>query len=621
MLRTLAVAAIVVTAPLGALAIADQTVLEDVGTIEPVTVSQDGETVDVTDDALPGSTGWFVLPVSTATDQQVEIRIWENMSRDQGSDEIQGQGLILDLPGYDHIFHGWVDRPHATATVHHDNTTERCCPELTQQIRAPFDADDGEDDGGYGPILPLHAGETLHVGLAADGWDPSQSFHIRVEGLDAPLEIGQLSTGTAVEAIDLVQEARENGTVVLAGDRTVAGDHGEAHLSWDAEGTTLFSVDVWAEGDTQAKARLELPNGTVIDNGDGRNQSFWAIGSSGPGDTSLSLTDLEAENLAEELLAPGGSGWVGATALVAQIDLTTTALEVHRWPETPLPAEGSVDVSDEMLPGEDGWFLVPIHADGHGHLELQHIAEANATEHSKAFVPLIMTERHPLRGHGANVMPVAPAAEASAAGQAVACCQADGRTVGTSWSAGSSGQGSVPISPESPVYLGLVAVGWDDEDRFELRAHAEEVNITLGDVQAGTSVQAIDLVDEAYDQGTAVQLGGRETGQASDLEQTLSFEEGGLVLTDHWIEGQAQGKLSLELADGTTADNGDGRETEGQIHALTGPGEITIRFTDVEQPQPQLLAGQHDSVLEATVLIADIPLPFQDLLVDVDETG
>lgn len=620
MLRTLAVAVIVVTAPLGAFAIADQTVLEDTGTVQPVTVSQDGEVVDVTDEALPGATGWFVLPVSTATDQQVEIRIWENRSEQQ-ADEVQGQGLILDLPGRDHIFSGWVDRPHATATVHHDGSTERCCPDLARELSHPFDTDDGDDDGGYGPILPLDAGETLHVGLAADGWDPSQSLHIRVEGLDAPLEIGELSTGTAVEAIDLVQEARENGTVVLAGDRAVAGDHGEAHLSWDAEGTNLFSVDVWAQGDTQAKARLELPNGTVVDNGDGRNQSFWATGSSGPGETRLSLTDLGTENLAEELLEPGGSGWVGATALVAQVDLSTTALEVHRWPQTPLPAEGSIDVSDEMLPGEDGWFLVPIHADGHGHLEIQHLAEVNATQHSKAFAPLVLAEGHPLWGLYPHVMPVEPVAEASADGQTVACCQADGRTIGTSWSAGSSGQSSVPISPESPVYLGLVAVGWDDEDRFDLRAHADGVNLSLGEVQTGTSVHAIDLVDEAYDQGTAVQTGARETGQASDVERTFSFEQGGLVLTDHWIEGQAQGKLSLELPDGTTGDNGDGQEVAGQLHALTGPGELTVRFTDVDQPQPQLVAGQHDSVLHATALVADMPLPIHDLLVDVHETG
>lgn len=620
MLRTIIIATLLVTAPLGAFAIAERTVLQDTQTTSGVTVSDDGRTVDVTDEALPGSTGWFILPVASTTDQIVEIRIWENLTEDRDDDEVEGQALIMDLPGHDPSFHGWVDSPYSPVTVHHEGQTVRCCQSPWALLGDPFDGGDGDDDGGYGPTGHVEAGQTLRVGLAADGWDPGQTLHIRVHGREAPLQVGELATGTTVQAIDLVQEAQENGTSLRFGDRTVAGHHGQAHLAWDTDRTTLFSVDVWADGDAQAKARLELPNGTVVDNGDGRDQGFQASGSSGPGETSLSLTDLESPAWTDELSDPDRSGWVGAVALIAQVDLPGTSLEVHRWPDQPLPAENSVDLDDTLLPSQDGWFLAEIQADGPGYLEIRYDAQTNATGQIKAFAPLILTEVHPLHQVHSQALAAQPVAEASAEGQSVACCQAGEQALGTGWSAGAGGSLGVPIDSDRPVYLGLVAVGWEPSDSFQLRAHGDGANISLAQLQTGTGAQAIDLVDAAYDQGTSVQVFDRENGQAADVERTFAFQDGGLVLTDHWIEGQAQGKLSLALPDGTTADNGDGQDVSGQIHALTGPGEVTLRFTEVQQPQPHVLAGQHDSYLEAWALIADIPVPFHDLLVDVDET-
>lgn len=269
-----------------------------------------------------------------------------------------------------------------------------------------------------------------------------------------------------------------------------------------------------------------------------------------------------------------------------------------------------VTLDASAMPGEVGWFLVPVSVDAPGWVEVR--AEMTlVTDRAPGAAGLLLLMPGGAFPHpGTRGTPAGSAAQTSVAGEGAACCPSpspstfqDLRTA------------SARVAAGDVLWVGLAAVGWAPGSAalFTVEATPGElhtpVHLAAGAPVTGAHVAVHDLVAEAYEAGTAARAGGYEVaGGAAPV--TLRFDaEGPLVLAiDHAAVGDASVLVEVVLPDGGRLDNAPGRGVQGSLSALAPPGPLELRVSAVRGPHLATLADldREPSGVLARALLVDL---------------
>lgn len=271
----------------------------------------------------------------------------------------------------------------------------------------------------------------------------------------------------------------------------------------------------------------------------------------------------------------------------------------------PDPGSGRFTLTPDQLPASDGWFLVPVESDAGTavHVEVDTRLD-NTDERAKAAVPVVAQHDEVWTPLYLEVQ--RNETEAHAGGETVSCCgttdRFDGRRGRSGWS------GWFGTSPETPLYVGLVASGWTDSDEFRIRVSSSQADVRPGTVATGTEVHRVNLFEEAARGEPGVRFEeNRLAGDHDDVELRWTADEAGLLAAGwDYDGGSGRGDLHVTLPNGSAVDTAPSQGTEGHIGAVTDPGTTILRFTNASRSQED-----HWSV----ALFADVDLPYRELRV------
>ncbi|MFA5862882.1 MAG: hypothetical protein WDA16_14415 [Candidatus Thermoplasmatota archaeon] len=282
---------------------------------EPVSVNTTapGGTPLVLDaSAMPGSTGWFLIPVTSDKAGHVEM---ETKVKSTSNAAIPAFALLVAFPDEPARVQGggsgWASRP---AEVNANGTRIVCCDQL------PVSGSSGSGGGTSHTSGFLAPGQTLWVGIAGVHWDDGSKLRITITPqTGVTLAAGKAHAGTNVALVDLVDLAQGAGRNVRFGGQTLIGSAGEGSLSWDAKGTSLIHLMASAQGDSSARLSVTLPNGTPL-NGVWLHDGYVGLSAFKEGPIKMTLTELYQR--AQFVTTAGNEPtYIGATALLADIDV------------------------------------------------------------------------------------------------------------------------------------------------------------------------------------------------------------------------------------------------------------------------------------------------------------
>ncbi|HWH07661.1 MAG TPA: hypothetical protein VNX21_00580, partial [Candidatus Thermoplasmatota archaeon] len=260
--------------------------------------------VSVDASLLPASTGWFLVPVTLAKDAYVDVD-----ARYAAGPATAAVVLVGHAQGT------WALATHGAgwsglAEANREDLRVGCCDPANASALARGPA------GGAAGTRFVRAGETVWVGLAAVGWGQGGEMRVNLTTAEPVLQAGPARTGARVEAVDLADDARRNGTNVRAMGGMVAGKAGVASREWTARGTGLLVLDAWADGNATARLHVRLPGGTLLED-ESLARSRVSVLAAQPGGA-FAVRLREVRDAAPGLL--GGAGALHARALYADLD-------------------------------------------------------------------------------------------------------------------------------------------------------------------------------------------------------------------------------------------------------------------------------------------------------------
>lgn len=280
----------------------------------------------------------------------------------------------------------------------------------------------------------------------------------------------------------------------------------------------------------------------------------------------------------------------------------------------------TVTVTDAALPASTGYVVATLRPsqDANATLEQEARTQPGGSE-DRGFATLLDVSEDRAPFLHATMFGEQPA-DASVAG-AASCCSHPapaGLTFGT---AGASASGDFSLHDGEAIRVGLLAQDWGPRDSFHASLTLDEGAWTIDDVDRGTEVAFVDLAEAAREDGTNAEVfGAPVAGDAGSASVEAPVEGTGLVALDSSVHEQARAEISLELPDGTTADNGDGRNVFLQVEGATGPGTVTATLENLEEPS---LADQVEGTygdVDAALVVADVDTPLSGLEVHRDTT-
>lgn len=261
----------------------------------------------------------------------------------------------------------------------------------------------------------------------------------------------------------------------------------------------------------------------------------------------------------------------------------------------------------ELVPAT-GYVLVPVHLEtpGQGALAVS-MAFHDEGPNPRAAASLVLTASGFISSH-LTIRPAEYDAAVSTQHHQAACCDLGPRV-------GPSGPSEIETSGHleatEPHLMGIVADGWTEDDWAVLEVTARTEDLTFGQPITGERVEAIDLLHEAYDNGTTVRAQDRVVhGEPGPVQRTWRAEETGMVL-GQWDLEDGRGDLTVTLPNGTQLSNAPSQETWGGLEVFAAPGALTIDLTDAEKPawQPPVPGSSDGSPrAEVMVLLADLPV-------------
>lgn len=271
--------------------------------------------------AMPGETGWFLVPLTAASPVGVEIEAKYRQAYDAATQQAavviiaeDGRAQAMGSQSY-----AWRD-----AEVNVRGRQVACCQEVT--ARYPWN-DDSYNGGSTGGGAYLEAGETLWVGLVAAGWGEGSKMKITLVSYGAPLLPGPPVTGRTVEAVDLVDEARRAGTNARFAGQRLVGSDADVTREWSPAGTGLLLLDANAQGDAGARLSVALPHGAVHRGERLQDESLGMTAFERGGKISLRLADLREPGIQ---LAPGAQ-YSGIAVRALYADLSVPLVGYQAW--------------------------------------------------------------------------------------------------------------------------------------------------------------------------------------------------------------------------------------------------------------------------------------------------
>lgn len=540
-------------------------------------------------------TGWTVVPVHA--DERVRLRVASNLSvkAHEAPGAAGGAAFVahVDEEGTPQVHGGGtLTTGSRDLALAHEGREVGCCAATAS----------GPDLGGRNATVTVWAGpdEPAYLGAVLANTTDETRVTFTVEpsrnlgGENVSIYKGAPASGPQARAVDLVERAYREGTTVRA-QHEVLGAPGTANVTLDAKRSAFTYLDVDAEPNAEATLRLELANGIAFPDLLPDQDPAEHLALSGPGSAHASLSELENPGRETTDDRPGE---VHATLLLADVELPLEAADHERAPEGDLGTDrfGRTDIrlDGDLMPTSTGWFLVPVLAEEPASVHVKVRPRLDDTGDPKFAVPIVAQ-------HDALRFPRLQTAghEASdgvhAAGTSVECCEdvsEDGRN-GRAELGGWFGTG-----PDTPLYLGLVAANWSEDDEVELRASSPGADLEAGPVRTGAAVEAVNLFEAAREDPSARVGGEPVLGGYEDVHQRWQARDNGLVAVS-WDLEEARGELALTMPNGSTVDLGS-NGTAGAFTGLGGVGTAELSFTDPERPDG-----------EAFALFADLDLPYE----------
>jgi len=200
------------------------------------------------DEHMPGSTGWFLVPVT------VDRPAWLRFETDVFAGAAGGSAawsplLVIEGQYQPPILAMGTAGSQPAFAVAVEGQGARCCEDMWFSYSYAW---------GEGPevTIPMAPGQVAWFGMAASEWSDYDDMWFEVSG-QALITVGEPRTGERVEAVDLYEEAARAGTrVQLFGGNALALPK-PVERTWTSEGFGVFLVDAysWSSG---ASARLDV---------------------------------------------------------------------------------------------------------------------------------------------------------------------------------------------------------------------------------------------------------------------------------------------------------------------------------------------------------------------------
>lgn len=305
--------------------------------------------------------------------------------------------------------------------------------------------------------------------------------------------------------------------------------------------------------------------------------------------------------------APGGGGaaasWAGAA------------------PGAPLVLDASA------MPGRAGWILVPVTASLDTRVRLDVRLKEESTDSGPGGYALVLAfSGQPAMVVGGGRSSSTQDVEANGGSLHVTCCEA-GSTLplnsllapafGASGGAALAGGPLGVVGPQKTLWIGLVAVGWDDGSKMRVTITPNaSAALAAGAPHVGTRVAAVDLVEAARRGGTDVLLGGATVaGSPGEADVRYAPEGTGLLVLAASARGDASAALTVGLSNGTPLHDDPVRDGYRMIETLK-PGPIELELRDVREPSAveQATDRRSSGTLGAIGLLADLDVPLQAFL-------
>lgn len=277
---------------------------------------------------MPGERGWFLVPLTSSEPVSVDIETKHRMAYD--ADRAQASALII----------GSTEEPWANVMptqgsswrdveVNHAGRRVSCCQEVTTRIPGNTPGASGGSSGGSGAFV--EPGRTLWVGLAADGWAPGSKLKIELTSWGAPLLMGAVVTGTTVEAVDLVDEARKAGSNARFASQTLVGGPGEAVRTWRPAGTGLLAIEASAQHDAWGTLAVHVPGEVPLRDERLQDEYYYGVALRAGGPFEVRLTDVH-EPRPTFLVQDNEYGWLHARAFYADLSVPLRTYQMTLQP-------------------------------------------------------------------------------------------------------------------------------------------------------------------------------------------------------------------------------------------------------------------------------------------------
>lgn len=277
--------------------------------------------------------------------------------------------------------------------------------------------------------------------------------------------------------------------------------------------------------------------------------------------------------------------------------------------EPPRPYTVVLDAS--AMPGEDGWFLIPLTATRAVSVDVAHKMKQTYDPGALQAAALLVGGPDGTRAD-ATMGNAWRDAEANVDGERVACCQsATSRTpFAGSGAIGMSGGGSVFLDEGEVMHVGLVATGWLDGSKAKFTVTSWGAPLLVGTPVTGREVELVDLVDEARREGVNARFSGqRLAGSAGEASRDWTPAGTALLLFDAYASGNAGARVSVGLPTGALHRGEDLHEESLGVRSFTRGGHVTLRLTDLREPGPVLFDQSEYGYVQARALYADLSVP------------
>lgn len=282
-----------------------------------------------------------------------------------------------------------------------------------------------------------------------------------------------------------------------------------------------------------------------------------------------------------------------------------------------VPASDRVVIDTSSLPRPTGWLVVPVYADERAPLQITGDLSLDVQDRGPAggstFVAELGPDGQPRIQASGDLDTRSQRIKLHHDGRQAGCCAPASERPDL----GGGEAGRVAwAGPETPAYVGIVVVNATNQTSAEITVEpapgpaAENVTISTGEPSHGTDARAVNLVEEARRRGTNADLGHTVVGETARANLSTDASQSAFTFLTYEVDERADANLALHLANGTSLSDVLPTAGEGEITALSGPGEATVALSNLTDPARRPASDSSDTI-RAHALAADLPIPLE----------